>query len=98
VRALLELVVVAEDLIQVALHELPQAVDGDQVEPPAGPQPGAGVVQQQGQQFLADLGRDVARDQVEAQRRVDLIETVAELRAALPSRSARRCGWRSRRR
>jgi hypothetical protein len=45
VGALFELVVVAEDLGQVAFHELPQAVDRHQVEPSAGPQPGTGVVQ-----------------------------------------------------
>lgn len=77
--ALLDLVVVAEDRDQIALHELAQSVDGHQVEASAGAQPLMGVMQVQAQQLLADLGRDVARDEVEAQAAVDLVEAVAEL-------------------
>ena len=43
--ALLEFLVVAEYLVEIALHELAQAVDSHHVEPAAGFEPLAGVVE-----------------------------------------------------
>ena len=81
-RSLLDLVVVAEHLLGHALDEAAQAGDGDHPQHTAGPQRGQRVVQVDRQQLLADLGRQVGDDHVEAALTYR-VEAVAEQRFAV---------------
>lgn len=81
--ALLELVVVAEDLGEIALHELAQAIDGDHVEAAAGFQPLAGIMEVETESLLTDLGGDVAGDEIEAQGGIDMPEAIAQVSAGI---------------
>ncbi len=60
-----ELVVVAENEREVALHIFFEAGDGDDVEFAAGVEVGVGVVEENGEQFGADFGRHVGDNEVE---------------------------------